>query len=147
MFGFHEFKRERIEAIGGSHGQVGDLVVCDQKVGAFASFEWPAFFTITEVHGEQGWYLYTLKHHGTDETLGPIAGDYLYKAGEYFRVRAEFNVHTERVLLRREKDKQIRVEVLSEVLASRGIVTVITEDEQTKLRALVELEEAKKTRG
>jgi len=144
MFGFADFKRERIEAIGARFGQVGDLVVCDQEIDTFAKFELPAFFTITEVHGKPGWLEYTVSHHGTGEILGPVKGDYLYKTCEYFKVKNAFVEYSERILLRREKNEQIRVAVLSEVLASRGIVTVITADEQVKLKELIELEEAKK---
>ena len=144
MWGFVDFKKERIEVIGARFGQVGDLVVCDRDVDTFAKFELPAFFTITEVHGKQGWYQYAVKHHGTGETLDPVEGECLYKAGDYFRVKDDFAKHTEQILLRREKDEQIRVEVLSKVLASRGKVTVITEYEQVKLKELIEREEAKK---
>ena len=143
MFGFADFKRERIEAIGARFGQVGDLVVCDQDTDTFAKFELPAFFTITEVQGKPGWYKYAVEHHGTGEILEQVKGDYLYKTCEYFKVKKAFVEYSKRILLRREKDEQIRVAILSEVLASRGIVTVITEDEQAKLKKLIELEEAK----
>lgn len=147
VLSFADYKRQRDFRWIGSYGKVGDLVVLDRESdGELSKFELPAIFTITETHGEPGGHHieYSLCHQLTGEVLSRAGNDYLYKVEEYFRIKAEYAKLVENDLTRQVRFAKSQVKLLSEVLASRGIVTVITEDEQVKLKELIELEEAKK---
>lgn len=145
---FADYKRQQDFRSIGSYGKVGELVVVDRKSdGVLSKFELPAIFTITETHGEPGGHRseYSLRHQLTGETLNKIGPVDLYRVEEYFRIKADFAKHVERALRSQIKHARSDVALLSKVLASRGIVTVITEAEQVTLKKLIELEEAKKT--
>lgn len=143
---FADYRRQHDFSSIGSYGKVGELVVVDQESdGVLSKFDLPAFFIITEVHGKPGEHhcKYTLSHQLTGEAVNTDAF-YLYRAEEYFRLKAAFAKYVEADYIRQVRFAKSQVKLLSKVLASRGIVTVITEEEQVKLRALVELEEAKR---
>jgi len=140
MWPFADYRREHINAIG-SKGKVGDLVVNDIETdGELSKFELPALFLITAAQSKPGelYVKYTLRHQLTGETLGPVTGTCLYRAEEYFRVKAAYHRYVERSLTQQLKRQKDHVKLLKDVLIGRDVVVVITEDERLKLKALIE---------